>query len=380
MLLATVVLVAIAIGVAAEAGSVNAPHLTSVAVPGCTAAVDDGPAIASVQPHFVAVGGTPFGVAVARTSDEAFVSTGGATEAVSLASTPPRVLGQIGAGGEGDAITPDGQDVLVTEGNGVAILPTAGHGSVPAGSLSAPGAGAIEVAITPDGSTAFVSLEGSAAIAVYRLHEGATQLTGDYVGEIPVGLAPVGLAVSPDGRWLYSTSEGGGSLGGNHGSLRVIDVLRAESDPASSVVATVDAGCEPVRVAVSPDGTIVWVTARASDALLGYSSGRLLTDRGRALVADVRVGEAPVGLAVVNNDATVVVADSNRFDAPGAHADLVVVDTSAALAHQSAVLGHIESDLFPRDMAVTPTGQSVLVANFGSGQLEEVELSSLLPR
>ncbi len=157
----------------------------------------------------------------------------------------------------------------------------------------------------------------------------------------------------------------------------MIDVARAESDPARSVVATVDAGCEPVRVAVSPNGTVVWVTARASDALLGFSAARLLTDPAQSLVADVRVGEAPVGLAVVNNGATVVVADSNRFNVAGAHANLLVVNTTAALAHRPAVLGHIESGYFPRDMAIAPSGRSVLVANFNSGQLEEVGVASL---
>ncbi len=202
---------AVAMGVAAEAGATRPPVLTSVAQPRCTTAVNDGSVINSVQPHFVTTGGAPFGVAVARTSEEAFVSTGAATEAFSLASTPPRLVGEIGAGGEGDAITPDGKYVLVAQGNAVAILPTSLHGSASPASLSVPGAGAIEVAVTPDGSAAFVSLEDSAAIAVFRLHETATALNGDYVGKIPVGLAPVGLAFSPDGKWLYSTSEGGGS-------------------------------------------------------------------------------------------------------------------------------------------------------------------------
>jgi tRNA(Arg) A34 adenosine deaminase TadA len=38
------------------------------------------------------------------------------------------------------------------------------------------------------------------------------------------------------------------------------------------------------------------------------------------------VGEAPVGLALVDHGTRVVVADSNRFGAPEAHAELTVVD------------------------------------------------------
>jgi len=52
----------------------------------------------------------------------------------------------------------------------------------------------------------------------------------------------------------------------------------------------VAAGCQPVRVAVSPDGRTVWVTALQSDALLGFSAAGLLGDPSRALQAVVRVG------------------------------------------------------------------------------------------
>jgi hypothetical protein len=67
--------------------------------------------------------------------------------------------------------------------------------------------------------------------------------------------------VSPNGRWLYATSEiaagrlvsGGGRLDGQ-GTLEVISIGRAETDPGHSVVATVYAGCQPVRVITSADG------------------------------------------------------------------------------------------------------------------------------
>jgi DNA-binding beta-propeller fold protein YncE len=143
------------------------------------------------------------------------------------------------------------------------------------------------------------------------------------------------------------------------------------------VVATVAAGCNPVRVITSADGREVWVTARASDDLLCFSAAALRTDPGRALMAIVRVGEAPVGLMLVRNGSLVVVADSNRFGASGATSDLSVVGVAAALAGKSSAVGLITAGLFPREMALEPDGQRLLVTNFASGQLEAVSIPSI---
>jgi DNA-binding beta-propeller fold protein YncE len=196
-----------------------------------------------------------------------------------------------------------------------------------------------------------------------------------------VGDAPVGLAISPDGRWLYSTSALAGRLAGRfaparRGSLSVINVATAERNPGASVIATVSAGCTPVRVTVSPNGADVWVTARESDDLLAFSAARLLAKPGRSELATVRVGEAPVGLALVDGGRRVVVADSNRFNATGRTARLTVVNAVAALAHRAAIVGTIRSGLFPFEMALEPAGTVLLVGNFESGTLEAVHVGA----
>ena len=66
------------------------------------------------------------------------------------------------------------------------------------------------MAASPDGRFAFVTLEDSQRAAVFNLGAALSRGFGpaDYVGSIPLGLAPVGMArCSPDGRWLYATSE-----------------------------------------------------------------------------------------------------------------------------------------------------------------------------
>jgi DNA-binding beta-propeller fold protein YncE len=93
-------------------------------------------------------------------------------------------------------------------------------------------------------------------------------------------------------------------------------------------------------------------------------------------VAIVRVGEAPVGLAAVHGGSLIVVADSNRFGASGATADLDVVNVAAALSGGRAVAGHIPSGSFPREMALLPDG-TLLVSDYASGQVEAVDVASI---
>ena len=115
--------------------------------------------------------------------------------------------------------------------------------------------------------------------------------------------------------------------------LSVIDVPQAEKHPGSaSVTKTIPAGCKTNRLEFSPDGQYLWVTAVGSNALLGFSAAKLLSDPGHALIARVAVGQSPLGLAVISKGSRIVVADSNRDEGQGAVANLAVVDTARALA------------------------------------------------
>jgi DNA-binding beta-propeller fold protein YncE len=357
----------------------------------------------------VRVGGRPFGIAVTPDGRWVFVASAAGGVGVFRTGTRLTPARTIHAGLPlGETLAGGGRYLLAASGTGAIVISVAraergGAGAV-LGTLASPsGAGAIEVAVSRDSRFAFVSLEASARVAVFDLQRALTHGFGpaDYVGAIPVGLAPVGLAMSPDGRWLYATSElsptagrpsqpaartassGQGAraaagLGPDiPGTLSVISVQRAETDPARSVVATVDAGCQPVRMITSADGRAVWVTARASDALLGFSAVLLRSDQARALIARVWVGEAPVGLALVDHGSRIVVADSNRFLAPGATSSLAVVNVGAALAGKPALAGLLPAGQFPREMAAEPGGRTLLVTNFDSGQVELVNVAGL---
>ena len=143
------------------------------------------------------------------------------------------------------------------------------------------------------------------------------------------------------------------------------------------MVATVAAGCGPVRIATIEQGNIVLVTARESDELLAFSAAGIRAGSAHALVAAVRVGEAPVGLTPAVGGTLVAVADSNRFYARGARAALTIVNTADMLAGRPSVVGQLTAGGFPRDVAVSSDGRTLFVADFDSSQMQVVDLSGL---
>jgi len=365
-------------------------------LPGCTTAVQQAKALPAAAVTMAPVQdqsglpARPFDVVVTANGRWAFASLNGVAEIAVYQIGQGRmpVLAHLisvsGISPFGEALTPGDRYLLVADGGGGADVISvaaaeAGSGAAVLGLMdSGGGEGALAVTASPDGRFAFVSLEGSGRIAVYNLRRAIAGgfTAASYVGAIPTALYPTDAAISPDDRWLYATSEEA-SAGTEVGTLEVIRLVKAETDPEAAVAGSVRAGCNPVRVITSADGGVVWVTARASDALLAYSAAGLGTDPQHALLADVQVGEAPVDLALADGGTRLVVTDSDRFNVPGQSASLAVVDVTDALAGRPALLGYLPAGKFPRQVTEEPDGRTVLVTNYNSSQLEAVDVADL---
>ncbi|XXG95659.1 hypothetical protein Hte_001928 [Hypoxylon texense] len=377
----------------------------TVADPGCQTTA---PQQHTIEVHTARMNMTdpPFGIVYAR-SDIAFVCAGFKVDMLNTASFRPTLAREImlpesltgpaasetDGAASGLAVSHDKRYVYASIGPGAAIIDVekaiAGDANPVVGVLlGATGVSAIEVTVSPDDEYAFVMQEyGTNAtrhrgtVEVFQIHRSRNgSVYGTNKGYAALGYAVVGTELSRDGRRMYATSEvTGASTSPNEtqGTLSVLDVAALKTDPAGALLRTVDAGCSPVRVALSPDGRHVWVTARLSNKLLAFDAAKL--DSGHpegALEASVQVGTSPVGVAVVNNGRHIITADSDRFGYANATTGLTVVDVEAALGG-AQVFPRIPTGLFPREFAVSPDGRTLLVSQYDSQAIQAVDLGQL---
>jgi DNA-binding beta-propeller fold protein YncE len=360
-------------------------------IPGCGQDAASAPALRGASSTHVEVPGTPAGLAAVPGGDGALVALPG-YEGSALARL--RRMGEEWAVSgvvelaegwipRGIALASGGARAIVAAGPGLLFADPATAAVL--GSIAVPAALFMQVALDLASRYAFATDEDRGVLAVFDLgsEEGAASL----VGECPVPPGPVGVALAPDGEHVLVTSQHD-ARGGQPGVLTVLPVAALVADPAGAAGVAVPAGCQPVRVAVGGDGSgLAWVTARGSNALLGFDCARLVDAAGGggsrrrpgALRAVVRVGAAPVGVAVTGGSgaaggARVVVANSNRYAGRGEPQSLSVVGASAALTGAPALLGTVPAGVFPREVVAVGDGRTVLVANFDSRTVQVVTL------
>lgn len=257
--------------------------------------------------------------------------------------------------------------------------------------------GFIYVNVSPDDRYLFAAAERAAAIVVIDLEQARAGGFKEHgvVAKLDVGGAPISVALSPDGRNLFTTSEVAlpawgwarscrpenpnarpGAPYHPQGAIIVFDVARATSDPEHAAISRVAAGCNPVRLVLSPKGDMAYVSARDDDMLLAFDAQHLMTDTAHALLGRTKVGVAPVGVAVIDSGARIVVTSSNRFSGGAQdHQTLTIVDAAKLRAGASAIMGTVPAGAFPRELRLTADGQTLFVTNFASSTLEMVDLS-----
>ena len=260
------------------------------------------------------------------------------------------------------------------------------------------------VAVTPDGKYAFVSneygivsgtvTEGNIGVVALQYDSNGNVTTGStLIGQISTGgNAIAGMTLSPDGTRLYVTTEIAAastpaSGGGNsvlartgcvqnpgssaiNGLLSVINVAAAESAPGpGAIMATVDSGCSPVRMAETSNESTLWVAIRGDNRVLAFSPAMLESTPNNALLGYADTGgAAPVGISLFHSDQLLAVANSNRFNTGTANATILYVANPAT----ASVVQTVTTGLFPREITAGPDDATLYLTNYDSDTLEVI--------
>ena len=298
------------------------------------------------------------------------------------------------------ALTHDGKMLVVPDDSFIAFVDVAKARSNAAEPIvgyieDVPGddGGAIYAAVSADDRHAFIAEEQTGNLTVVDLQKlrAAPHARTAIVSEFVIGNAPVALVPSKDGAYLFATVQGAlkrynydkvcmpeGAVAADApkespGSVVTIDIAKAVSDPAHAIVSDIRAGCHPVRAALSPDGATLWVTARASKALLAFSTQKLIAADATAKRLETPLGAAPVPVIVTPDGKWVLAGNSNRFGQGGTGVqDVVVTD-----AVTGTVRRHFPVGKFPRQFTRTASGSLIFLCVYGSNKVTVIDPSTI---
>ncbi|MGH3783092.1 MAG: hypothetical protein ACRDRO_21335 [Pseudonocardiaceae bacterium] len=195
----------------------------------------------------------------------------------------------------------------------------------------------------------------SGVIAVWIPIALNTVRTPSVTATIPVGTAPFGVAITPDGRHAYITNSGSYAAPGT--TVSVIDTAR------NTVTATIDVGRESAGVAITPDGAHAYITNYQARTV------SVIDTASNTVTATIGVGREPFGVAITPDGRHAYITNSGSDAAPGT--TVSVIDTAS-----NTVTATIGVGREPVGVAITPDGRHAYIANFQATTLSVIHTGS----
>ncbi len=169
--------------------------------------------------------------------------------------------------------------------------------------------------------------------------------TNTVASSINVGTNPFGVAISPDGTRVYVT---------NYGSNTVSVINTA----TNTVISTIAVGSFPMGVAVSPDGTTAYVANQVSNNVSVISTST------NTVTATIPVSLQPQGICISPDGSKVYVANVNSNN-------VSVISTATNTVSNVVIVGSQ-----PISLAITADGSRLYVTNFGTNNVSVINTST----
>jgi len=131
------------------------------------------------------------------------------------------------------------------------------------------------IAVTPDGSKVYVGNRGLSSVSAINV------ATNAVTASIPVGAFPFGIAVTPDSRKVYVATTTKTAVFPPPTSPP--DTVSVIDTATNKVIATITVGGNLLGLAVTPDGSKVYVVANAAAGNARQRTGHAIPS-GRAAI------------------------------------------------------------------------------------------------
>ncbi|MCI0479881.1 T9SS type A sorting domain-containing protein, partial [Candidatus Uhrbacteria bacterium] len=164
------------------------------------------------------------------------------------------------------------------------------------------------------------------------------------------GTNPIDVAVSPDGDRIYVANAGSSSL----------SVLDGDETSATQhqVIASVGVGTSAQGVAISPDGTILYV---------GTSTGYLVIEtNGYTVTASVGTGASTQGVRITPDGALLIILTGTG--------EVLIVDVEPGSATQNQVVGKVGTGGTTQGVAISADGALLYLIMEESDEIEVYSL------
>lgn len=232
-------------------------------------------------------------------------------------------------------------------------------------------------AIAPNGTTAYVNNYGGPAgvmsgngttVSVVNL------TTNTIVGTITVGLAPAGLAVTPNGEFVYVIDYVDGNPG--TGTISII------ATSSNTVVGTIPGFSGPFQIAITPNGKYAYVTNFGSNNFSPVGTTvSVVSLKTNTVIATIPIGIQPAGIAITPNGKLAYVTVYNTLylgpdftDLTPAQGIVKIIDTCT----NKVICAPIDVGPSPANVAISPNGARAYISNYSGNSVSVINICDLM--